>query len=190
MTGQMRVDGFLPLRGYALIGDGRICALVGEDGAIDWWALPTMSSAPAFGALLDPARGGTLAVRPLGDFESTRWYADGGAVLVTEFQTAGGRVRLTDALTLGAGSLLPWTELGRRVDALDGEVEMRWEVTPGDRYASVSPWPRVFRGTPIIEAGSQRLSLDTTRIGDPSRRLEVSAAVSALVPGNPVCWLS
>ena len=38
-----RVDGFLPLRGYAVLGDGRSCALVGSDGAVDWWALPTMA---------------------------------------------------------------------------------------------------------------------------------------------------
>lgn len=162
-----RIDGFLPLRGYALIGDGRSAALVGDDGAVDWWTLPAMDSAPTFGALLDPRRGGRMVLRPVEDFEVSRSYVDGGAVLATVFRTARGTVRLTDALNLGAGSLLPWAEFARRVEALDGEVAMRWEVVPGDRYASTAPWPRTVAGTRLIEAGGQRLALVCRGIGDP-----------------------
>jgi hypothetical protein len=160
-----RIDGYLPLRCYALLGDGRSCALVGSDGAVDWWALPTMADDPTFGAVLDPARGGHLVLRPVADFQASRSYAEGGAVLETFFRTTTGTVRVTDALTLGAGSLLPWTELARRVEALDGEVAMRWEVVPGDCFASTAPWPHMFGSTPLIYAGKQRLALVLHRVG-------------------------
>ena len=165
-TAPTRDDGYLPLRDYALLGDGRSCALVGADGAVDWWALPTMDSAPTFGALLDPRRGGRLTLRPVGPFTVTRSYVEGGTVLATVFSTATGSVRVTDALTLGDGSLLPWTELARRVEGLDGEVAMAWEVAPGDRFSTAASWARFFDGVPMISAGGQQLVLVLDGVGD------------------------
>lgn len=180
-----RVDGFLPLRGYAVLGDGRSCALVGSDGAVDWWALPTMADDPTFGAVLDPVRGGRLTLRPVADFQVSRGYADGGAVLATSFRTATGTVRVTDALTLGGGSLLPWSEFARRVEAVDGEVEMRWEVVPGDRFGSTAPWPRVFGNTPLIDAGHQRLALVLDEVGKPEKGDGGFSGTFTVRPGVP-----
>ena len=154
-----REAGFLPLSGYALLGDGRGCALAGCDGAVDWWPLRGMHATPAFAALLDPDRGGRLTLRPDGDFEVRRSYADGGAVLVTEFRTATGAVRITDALNLGAGSLLPWPELARRVDGLTGEVALGWEVHPGTRFETTAPWAHRYGDQPLIGLGGQQLAL-------------------------------
>lgn len=159
-------DGFLPLDAYGLLGDGRTCALVGADGGIDWWSLPTMADDPTFGALLSPERGGRFVIQPEGAFEASQHYADGGAVLCTEFRTETGTVRVTDALNLGSGSLLPWSELARRVDVVDGQVAMRWEVAPGDRFGTTAAWARTFEGVPMIGAGGQNLSLVLQRMGE------------------------
>jgi GH15 family glucan-1,4-alpha-glucosidase len=160
--------GFLALNGYAVVGDGRTCALLGRDGSVGWWALPAMPCAPAFGALLSPGRGGVLLVQPTTDFEVVRSYVGGGA-LRTEFRTATGTVQLTDSLNLGSGSLLPWSELARRVEAIDGEVTMRWEVAPGDRFGSTAAWAHTYRGVPLIVAGGQNMALVLEHVGRPEQ---------------------
>ncbi len=111
MTATHRVDGFAPLRAYALLGDLRAAALVADDGAVDWLAVPAMDSPPVCAALLDPARGGSIALAPTIPFEVTRRYVPGTMVLETTFTTASGVLRVTDGLTFGALGTLPWAEL-------------------------------------------------------------------------------
>lgn len=160
-------DGYLPIGGYALLGDGRSCALVGADGAIDWWALPVMDDDPVFGALLDPRRGGTLRLRPAATSRVERRYVGDGGVLETVHRTDTGAVRVTDALTLSDGTLLPWVELARRVEGVEGEVDMEWEIVPGDRFATTAPWARTVGGVPLITTGGQRLALVIEGAGEP-----------------------
>lgn len=49
---------------YGLIGDCRTTALVGRNGAVEWWCLPHFSGPSFFAALLDRERGGHFTVRP------------------------------------------------------------------------------------------------------------------------------
>ena len=163
----VRREGFLPIGGYATLGDGRSCVLVGIDGAVDWWALPAMDGPPVFGALLDPDRGGRLVLRPVAEFEVSRCYPDGGGVLETTFRTAQGTVRVTDSLNLGTSGLLPWAEFARRIDAVDGAVPMRWEVLPGDRFATTAPFVPPYPGAALLRAGGQQLALVTEAVGAP-----------------------
>jgi GH15 family glucan-1,4-alpha-glucosidase len=132
----LREDGYLPIEDYAAIGDGRTLALVGADGSIDWMCLPELDAASGFATLLDPARGGSFSLCPAVPFRVQRQYLEGTNILETTFITDQGTVKVTDAVTLDSSLNAPWRELVRQVEALDGEVPMRWSCAPTFDYGS------------------------------------------------------
>jgi GH15 family glucan-1,4-alpha-glucosidase len=134
------VDGYAELRSYAPIGDTRTIGLVALDGAVDWWPIPDLDSCPTFAAVLDARNGGRLELTPVEPATTTRRYLPGTNVLETTHVTASGTVRVTDALNTGVAGRLPWTELARRVEGVEGRVPMRFVVAPGTCLNSSSPW--------------------------------------------------
>jgi GH15 family glucan-1,4-alpha-glucosidase len=128
--------GYLPIADHGLIGDGTAAALVGRDGALVWLCTPRFDSPPLFCRLLDAARGGAFTLAPEDLIESAQHYEDETGALITEMRSAGGRLRLTDAMTLGAGADLSALseaaqyELIRSVMVLAGEAQLRVEIVP------------------------------------------------------------
>ncbi len=163
-----RIDGWAPIQNYGALSNGRTIALVATDGQIDWWPLPTMDAPPVFTALLDPIRGGYLELRPEDPFEVTRRYVGDSQVLETTFHTERGSVKVTDALTLGISGRLPWGEIVRRIQGLDGEVAMRWAVRPGTRFDTARPWTEQHDGAILLHCGDQHLALLAFDIGEPN----------------------
>jgi GH15 family glucan-1,4-alpha-glucosidase len=169
MTTGRRSDGYAPIEDYALLGDGRTVALVAGDGRVDWWPVPTMDSPPGFAAVLDPERGGYLDLRPAAtEFTSTRRYLPDTNVLETTFHTDTGSVRVTDALSVGAAGPLPWGELSRRIEGVDGTVPMTWTVAPGTRFDSCQPWTETHDGGISIHLGDQHFAVLSFDVGDPN----------------------
>lgn len=163
-----REDGFLPLRSYAALGDGRSIALVAEDGSIDWLAWPDLDSDAVFAALLDPSRGGSFRLAPVDASTVERRYLPGTTVLETVFHTATGSVRVLDALTLRGHGLGPLRELQRRVEGLAGTVEMTWSVEP--RFGFGRRRARLGRrsGVPVATAGADAVAVLAVQAGTPS----------------------
>jgi GH15 family glucan-1,4-alpha-glucosidase len=180
----VRVDGFVPIEDYALIGDGRTVALVASDGRVDWWPVPTLDSPPAFAAALDPEAGGYLDVRPAEEYSSARRYLPGTNVLETTFTTEHGSVRVTDALNVGAAGPLPWGELARRVEGVIGSVDMTWAVAPGTRFDSCRPWTEQTNGTITVHLGDQHFAVLTFDVGDPTVTAQQVRGEFASSPGS------
>ena len=133
-----RQDGFLPLELYAALGDGRSVALAGADGSIDWWCPSAIDGQPLFDRLLDPDEGGRFSIEPVAPFIVERHYRDGSNVFELIFTTATGRLRVTDSLNSGPSGRLPWSELARRVEGLEGSVACRIVVRAGRAASAVA----------------------------------------------------
>jgi GH15 family glucan-1,4-alpha-glucosidase len=153
---------------YAAIGDGRTVALVARNGSIDWLCLPDLDSPSVFAAVLDSERGGRFALRPEGHADVQRRYLPDTNILETTFVTAGGTVRVTDAMTLpGAGGLGPARELVRRVESLAGRVPMRWSVTPAFDYGGLRPRFEWRGRIPVAVAGPDAVAVCSWDAGEP-----------------------
>jgi|SRR5579884_287382 len=183
-----RRDGYLPIAGYAAIGDSRALALVGCDGAIDWMCLPAIDSPSVFAALLDPAGGGSFALAPAAPFQATRRYVDRTNLLQTEYRTAEGVVRVTDGLTIDSSQNAPWRELARRVEGVGGTVPMSWRVRPRFDFAQRSAPPARVGETLVYRHGRLQVALKGWEAGEPAvagdaveGRFEIAAGQAALL---------
>ena len=152
-----RSDGFAPIGSYAAIGDGRTVALVAADGSVDFLSLPSIHSPTTFGALLDPDKGGRFTLAPTVDYEASRRYVGRTNVLETTYRTRDGAVRVTEALTLQDGGLLPWVEHARRIEGLEGSVPLEWRVEP--RFDWGREAPEIERKADLLVASGAGLQL-------------------------------
>jgi GH15 family glucan-1,4-alpha-glucosidase len=148
----------LPIEDYALIGDCHTAALVGRDGSIDWLCFPRFDSGACFAALLGGPEHGRWLIAPSAPVVAIRRrYRDDTLVLETEFETAGGAVRILDCM--------PRTEhrrdVLRIVEGLRGRVKMRMELVIRFDYGSIVPWVRRSGDVLVATAGPDTLELRT-----------------------------
>ncbi|MGM1016439.1 MAG: glycoside hydrolase family 15 protein [Actinomycetota bacterium] len=167
---------------YAPIGDGRTVALVGQDGSIDWLPLPDLTDLPVFARLLDEETGGCVEFSPVEDFRTERRYVPGTNVLETTFTTASGSVRLTDALVTGVAGRLPWAELARRVEGIEGTVRMSWRVRVGTSLRSAAPWIEKTEHGAIVRSGATALAIVGFEHGPPQH--DPDGASGPIVSGS------
>src|SRR5215475_4797178 len=176
---QLHRNGEYPrLEDMGLIGDGTTAALVSLDGSIPWLCLPRFDSEPVFCGLLDVAKGGHFTLSPEQIVEVRQYYEPDTAVLHTEFQTSGGRVRVTDAMAVRSGADLTddapggRAELVRSAVVLDGSVQLRVELEPRGG-GSVRPTAGGLYVRPLAPA-----------ISEPAPALEPAARVAMYVASS------
>jgi GH15 family glucan-1,4-alpha-glucosidase len=167
----VRTDGYVGIRDYALIGDGRTAALVAKDGAIDWLCLPNIDSPAVFSRILDADRAGSFQLEPTVPYESARTYQHDSNILETTLTTAGGSVRVTDAMTLtDDGHLSPFRELIRKVEGLSGEVPLRWSFEPLFEFGEQAPRIGQRAGRWFAELGRDAIALSLWDAGEAEHR--------------------
>lgn len=132
---------YRPLNDYALIGDCHGVALISRTGSVDWAAMPRIDDHASFARLLDYRKGGFWAITPCdADVKVHRYYEPGTMILVTEFETASGKVRLRDCMSMPQLGPEPGEDLHiRQIEGLSGRVELRYVLAPRFDYGLVSP---------------------------------------------------
>jgi GH15 family glucan-1,4-alpha-glucosidase len=141
------------------LGDGRSVALVATDGRVDWWPVPTIDAPAVCAAILDAESGGYFALRPEKPSRARRRYLPRTNVIETIYSGDSGSVRVTDSLNSGAAGRLPWTELARRVEGLDGQMDMVWELVPGDLFGQGRPRSGRHGAVPLLTTGDQMVAV-------------------------------
>ena len=133
-----------PIADYAIIGCTRSAALISRDGSIDWLAWPRFDSPSIFGRLLDWSRGGCFSIAPVRSYRASRRYVGTTNILETTFQTDGGTLRLVDLMPVMSEEekrrrIIPYRQLLRRLDVVQGEVDVEVVYTPRPEYGLVAP---------------------------------------------------
>lgn len=123
------------------IGDCGTLALVDAEANLRWLCLPRFDSPSIFGSLLDPERGGHWWIRPDQPYTSRRHYIDRTNVLVTEFETETGGLRITDLMPVGdyeiyRTQLRSDHQVLRKVECTWGTVDVRVDCVPRPEYGS------------------------------------------------------
>jgi GH15 family glucan-1,4-alpha-glucosidase len=144
---------------YALIGDCKSAALVGNDGSIDWLCWPRFDSEACFAALLGAPDNGRWRIAPAGKtVRISRRYRPNTLILETRFETATGVVTLIDFMP--PDSRRP--TIVRLVVGESGKVAMNVELILRFGYGAIVPWvTRVEDGTLRCVAGPDMVVLRT-----------------------------
>ena len=156
-----------PIADHAMLSDCHSSALVDRGGSVTWWCAPRFDSPPVFARLLDDAAG-YFSLWPDAVTSVARSYLDGTLVLVTTFRTETGTVELTDALAMAGG--VRNHDVGResphvllrRLECVEGRVEVAVEFVPRFEYGLTKPVVRTVDGGVVARGGAVTLVLSTS----------------------------
>jgi GH15 family glucan-1,4-alpha-glucosidase len=150
---------YLPIAEHGIIGDLHSVALVGTNGAIDWYCCPSFDSPSVFGGILDRARGGYYRIAPAVEgWQAKQLYLPDTNVLITRFLTEEGVGEVQDFMPIQRTRVATHRHrLIRRVLAVRGEMRFRLEVEPRFDYGR-DPHETFFHEAGVVFRSS-RLTL-------------------------------
>jgi GH15 family glucan-1,4-alpha-glucosidase len=156
---------YKPISDYGIIGNMVSAALVARNGSIDWCCLPRFDSPSLFAAILDDEKGGRFRIEPNSDFKSSQSYLNDTNVLQTVFETATGRVTVTDFMPCyqGAdGRHVQFDEIHRIAECNNGKVDLTITYNPKPVYATVNPSFAITKNGVVVKDGEASVSLSSS----------------------------
>ncbi|MBV4367670.1 glycoside hydrolase family 15 protein [Erwinia phyllosphaerae] len=140
---------------HGVIGDLRTCALVANDGAIDYFCWPNLDSPSVFTALLDGDEAGLFSIEP--DWPQARrlqLYLPDTNILQTRWLDHNGVAEITDYMPLcNREDTRP--RLIRRVKVVHGEATFTLRCAPVHDYARAETIASLHEGGVLFSADSQ-----------------------------------
>ncbi len=152
---------YQPIENYGIIGNMRTAALVGMNGSIDWFCVPSFDSPSVFAAILDDQKGGRFEIGPQGEgIRAKQFYWPETNVLVTRFLSPDGVGELEDFMPVGLPRESPWQDqLIRRVRVTRGTLAFRMRCRPAFDYARVPHRVSIEAHSAIFESAVLNLGL-------------------------------
>jgi GH15 family glucan-1,4-alpha-glucosidase len=146
-----------PIEDYALLSDLETAALVHRHGSIDWCCFPRFDSEACFARLLGRPAHGRWLIAPSAAGQPRRRYRADSLVLETEWETAEGRIRVTDFMPPRRDA----PHIVRVVEGLSGRVSVRAELVIRFGYGRIVPSFGRSDDALVAMAGPEALSLRT-----------------------------
>lgn len=155
---------YLPIHDHGIIGNMRTIALVGTNGAIDWFCHPRFDSPSVFASLLDDEKGGEFRISAEDQAApSKQFYWPDTNILVTRFFCEGGVVEIEDFMPVGDELDHGWHhQIVRRVRAVRGEVSLRADCRPAFDYARASHEVELTEFGAVFHAPDVTMSLSSS----------------------------
>lgn len=155
---------FKKIEDYGIIGNLDTCALVSNEGSIDWCCFPHIESPSVFASILDLEKGGRFSVSPAAVFESSHRYIEGTNILETEFIVDGSKATLTDFMPLKGWDRdndISHQAIYRKVRVDKGRIEFEIEFSPAFDYARSNTELIMEKGGIKAIAGDEAIILNT-----------------------------
>ncbi|HSB45172.1 MAG TPA: glycoside hydrolase family 15 protein [Nitrospira sp.] len=154
---------YQPIENYGIIGNMRTAALVGLNGSIDWFCVPSFDSPSVFAAILDDQKGGRFEIGPRDDdIRTKQFYWPETNVLVTRFLSPDGVGELEDFMPAGLPRESPWQDqLIRRVRVTRGTLAFRMCCRPAFDYARLPHHATIVEHGAVFKSAVLSLGLAT-----------------------------
>ncbi|MDX1918017.1 MAG: glycoside hydrolase family 15 protein [Candidatus Caenarcaniphilales bacterium] len=133
---------------YGLIGNCRLCALVSDEGSIDWLCVPRFDGPSVFARILDKEKGGFFSIAPVDrdQYTTSQQYIKNTNILITRFESNQSGFEILDYLPCyqKGDQLQKPLQLHRIVRVLKGTPLLRVIFNPSFRYGQSGSQIRVF----------------------------------------------
>ncbi|WDT82939.1 MAG: DUF5911 domain-containing protein (plasmid) [Candidatus Manganitrophus sp.] len=165
-----KMDHYRAISDYGVIGNLHTAALVSSGGSIDWACLPSFDFPAFFCRLLDLKIGGYFQIHPVGVVQGGAGLSRESNILSTTFSNGFGKVALTDLMPISADECEP-QEILRKVEGVEGEIDLEVIFKPTPRFASVTPTLSAKENGLWVEGSDPIAALFTIGSEDPSQTI-------------------